>query len=124
MKWLHHPNLRKRPPAPSKGRGPVQVRIRRAFAASGAETLSSSQIYDWTHARRRHGRRKSMPYGIYSQTLRTLRTMCDPVARGSIVSGRPWLWRLREKPSSNSGKKSNDFKANKCSRLCYLPQVK
>jgi hypothetical protein len=97
MKWPHHPNLRKKPPALSKGRGPVQVRIRRAFIASGTEVLSSSAIYDWTHARRRRGRRKSMPYGIYSQTLRTLRTMCDPVARGSIVSGRPWLWRLREK---------------------------
>jgi hypothetical protein len=48
--WPHHPNLRKRPPAPSKGRGPVQVRIRRAFVASGAEVLSSSAIYDWTHA--------------------------------------------------------------------------
>jgi hypothetical protein len=94
MKWPHHPNLRKKPPAPSKGCGPVQVRIRRAFTASGAEVLSSSAIYDWTHARRR-GRHKSMPYGIYSQTLRTLRTMCDPVARDSIVSGRPWLWRLR-----------------------------
>jgi hypothetical protein len=30
MKWPHHRNLRNRPPTPSKGRGPVQVRIRRA----------------------------------------------------------------------------------------------
>jgi hypothetical protein len=37
MKWPHHRNLRNRPPTPSKGRGPVQVRIRRAFIASGAE---------------------------------------------------------------------------------------
>jgi len=66
MKWKDHPNLRKRPPAPSKGRGAVQVRIRRAFMASGAEVLSSSAIYDWTHARRRRGRHKSMPFGIYT----------------------------------------------------------
>ena len=46
MKWPHHRNLRNRPPTPSKGRGPVQVRIRRAFIASGAEVLSSTQIYD------------------------------------------------------------------------------
>jgi hypothetical protein len=104
MKWKGFPNLSKKPPSPSKGRGPVQVRIRRAFAASGTDVLSSSEIYDWTHARRRR-RRKSMPYGIYSQTLRTLRMMCDPVTRGSIISGRPWLWRLREKSSSNSGEK-------------------
>jgi hypothetical protein len=92
MKWPRHPNLRKRPPAPSKGRGPVQVRIRRAFVASGAELLSSSSIYDWTHSQRRR-RRKSMPFGIYSQTLRTLRTMCDPVAR--VPPYGAWLWRLR-----------------------------
>jgi hypothetical protein len=53
MKWPHHPNLRKRPRAPSKGRGPVQRAIRRAFSASGADVLTSSAIYDWTHARRR-----------------------------------------------------------------------
>jgi hypothetical protein len=100
-KWLRHPNLRKRPPAPSKGRGPVQVRIRRAFVASGGGALTSSAIYDWTHLRRR-GRRKSMPFGIYSMTLRTLRTMCDPIERASTI-GRPWIWRLREPVGSAVG---------------------
>jgi hypothetical protein len=33
MTWDDFPNLRRRPPTPSKGRGPVQVRIRRAFIA-------------------------------------------------------------------------------------------
>jgi hypothetical protein len=94
QKWDGYPNLRKRPPTPSKGRGPVQVRIRRAFMASGAEVLSTSAIYAWTHARRRHRHHKSMPLGIYSRTLRTLRMMCDPVERAPTI-GRPWLWRLR-----------------------------
>jgi hypothetical protein len=49
--------------------------------ASGAEVLTSSAIYDWTHARRRRVRRKSMPFGIYSRTFRTLRMMCEPVER-------------------------------------------
>jgi len=93
-KWQHHPNLRWRPHAPSKGRGPVQRAIRRAFTASGAEVLTSSAIYDWTHGRRRFGRLKSMPPGIYSRTRRTLRTMCEPVGRAP-TRGRPWLWRLR-----------------------------
>jgi hypothetical protein len=44
MKWNGYPNLSKRPPAPAKGRGPVQRAIRRAFAASGTEALSSSAI--------------------------------------------------------------------------------
>src|SRR5215468_3451913 len=51
-KWPHHPNLRKKPHAPSKGRGPVQRAIRRAFMASGAEVLNSTEIYDWAHGRR------------------------------------------------------------------------
>ncbi len=93
MKWKDHPNLRKRPRAPSKGRGPVQRAIRRAFAASGTEALTSSAIYDWAHIRRRRGRRKSMSFGIYSRTLRTLRAMCDPVERGPPHGA--WLWRLR-----------------------------
>jgi hypothetical protein len=94
MKWNDYPNLRKRPPAPAKDRGPVQRAIRRAFAASGTKALTSSAIYEWTHVRRRRGCCKSMPFGIYSRTLRTLRTMCDPVGRGPGI-GRPILWRLR-----------------------------
>jgi hypothetical protein len=58
MKWEHYPNLRRRPATPSKGRGPIQVRIRR-----------STQIYAWTHPRRRLGRRKPLPDGTYWGTL-------------------------------------------------------
>ena len=90
MKWAHHPNLRKRPRTPAKGRGSVQRAIKRAFAATSASALTSTQIYDWAHVRRR----KSMPFGVYSRTLRTLRAMCDPVGRGTSI-GRPILWRLR-----------------------------
>jgi hypothetical protein len=93
MKWPHHRNLRHRPPTPSKGRGPVQLRIRRAFIASGAEALSSTQIYDWTHSRRRQSRRKKLPFGVYWRTLKTLRAMCDPVER--VPPYVAWLWRLR-----------------------------
>jgi hypothetical protein len=94
MNRAFHLNLRKKPPAPSKGRGPVQRAIRRVFMASGAEVLNSTDIYDWAHGRRRFGRRKSMPFGVYSRTLRTLRAMCEPVGRAPTI-GRPWLWRLR-----------------------------
>jgi hypothetical protein len=69
------------------------VRIRRAFLASGAEVLSSSAIYDWTHSRRRCGRRKTLPTGIYWGTLQVLRTMCDPIER--VPPHGAWLWRLR-----------------------------
>jgi hypothetical protein len=69
--------------------------IERAFIASGAEVLSSAQIYSWTHARRRLGRRKTMPFGIYWGTLQALRATCDQVGRSDSVSGAPTLWRLR-----------------------------
>jgi hypothetical protein len=68
--------------------------IRRIFAASGTEALTSSAIYDWAHIRRRLGRRKSMPFGIYSRMLRTLRAMCDPIER--VPPHGAWLWRLRD----------------------------
>ena len=93
MKWAHHPNLRKRPRTPAKGRGSVQRAIKRAFAATSAPALTSTQIYYWAHVRHRLGRRKSMPFGVYSQTLRTLRAMCDPVER--VPPHGAWLWRLR-----------------------------
>jgi hypothetical protein len=84
-------NLRRRPLTPAKGRGRVQVRIRRAFIASAAETLTSSEIYNWAHVRRRLGRRKTLPDGIYSRTLRTLRVMCEPIER--VPPHGAWLWR-------------------------------
>jgi hypothetical protein len=94
MKWEHYPNLRRRPYAPAKNRGRVQVRIRRAFLASGAEVLPSSAIYNWAHVRRRLGRRKTLPDGVYSRTLRTLRAMCEPIER--VPPYGAWLWRLKD----------------------------
>ena len=67
MKWDGHPNLRKRPRTPAKGRGAVQRAIKRAFAATSASALTSTQIYDWAHVRRRLGRRKSMPAPHFSE---------------------------------------------------------
>ena len=94
MKWAEHPNLRKRPRTPAKGRGSVQRAIKRAFAATSASALTSTQIYDWAHVRCRLGSRKSMPFGVYSRTLRTLRAMCDPIER--VPPHGAWLWRLRD----------------------------
>ena len=88
-------NLRRKPLAPAAGRGAIQRAIRRAFIASGSEALPSSSIYDRAYVRRRLGRYKALPAGIYSRALRTLRTMCDPVGRSNSVSGAPILWRLR-----------------------------
>jgi hypothetical protein len=92
-KWPRQPNLRRRPPAPAKGNGRVQRQIRRAFTALGVEVLSATEIYDWTHPRRRMERR-AMRAGVYSRTRRTLRTMCEPVERVPPYGG--WTWRLKD----------------------------
>jgi hypothetical protein len=51
-KWPRHPNLRRRPHSPNKGKGRLQRQIARAFAVGGP-VLSSSQVYDWAFAGKR-----------------------------------------------------------------------
>lgn len=46
----NYPNLLLGPRAPNKGRGRLQVQIRRAFV--GREVLTSSEIYDSCYAKR------------------------------------------------------------------------
>jgi hypothetical protein len=107
-KWPHHPNLRKKSHAPSKGRGPVQRAIRRAFMATGAEVLTSSAIYDWTD----HRRRRMRP-GVTCRTRRTLRMMCEPVGRQRTFPF-AWIWRLKDGAEygqeATEGKKPNENK--------------
>jgi hypothetical protein len=88
-KWSQFPNLRKRPAAPAAGRGRIQVQVRRAFAVHGRE-VSSSQVYDWTHARNRR-----MTGGLVHSVRRILREIADPINRARTV-GRPWVWKLKQ----------------------------
>src|SRR5262249_38203521 len=105
MKWDGYPNLRKRPPTPAKARGSIQRAIRRAFAASGAEALTSAQIYDWGI--------RSAPAGSLQDTAGRRLFAGAADAPGDVLSGRPWherraavavatLWTINrcvEKPS-------------------------
>jgi hypothetical protein len=91
MKWPDHPNLRLRPHAPNKGRGRLQVQVRRAYIATGVDTLSASEIYDWTYARRR----QRMPTNLRWPVRRILRVIADPVGRADTI-GRPILWKLKQ----------------------------
>jgi hypothetical protein len=97
MKWRGHPNLQHRPHAPARGRGRLQVQIRRAFVAAGVDTLPASAVYDWCYAKRRlmHGKRLTLPHR--HSVWRILVTIADPVGRGTSI-GRPILWRLRDRP--------------------------
>jgi hypothetical protein len=87
MKWQHHPNLRLRPAKPALGRGRLQVQIRRAFLS--ADTQTSSAIYDWCFAGRRHRITTRHRYFVW----RLLVTIADPVAR--VPPYGAWLWRLK-----------------------------
>jgi hypothetical protein len=88
--WDFYPNLRRRPHSPNKNRGRLQVQIRRAFAVNGP-VLTSSQVYDWTHARKR-----DMDFRRWDRWAihRMLAAIADPIGRGS-TRGKPWVWRLR-----------------------------
>ena len=90
----------RRPPTPSKDRGPIQVRARRAFIGSGLEVMSTPQIAEWTHprgTRRRHA---------YRYLREVLERYCERVGRASTV-GKPVLWRLRSM-DGNMGKNEDD----------------
>jgi hypothetical protein len=62
-----------------------------------AEVLSATTIYDYTHGRRRMGRR-TMRWGVYTQTRRTLRTMCEPICK--VPPYGAWTWRLLDTPDA------------------------
>jgi hypothetical protein len=91
QKWQGYPNLLLRPHSPNRGRGRLQVQIRRAFA--GRPVLSSSQVYDTCYAKHRvFGQRISRRHRF--SVWRILCEVAEPVGRAPTI-GRPWLWRLR-----------------------------
>ena len=67
-----------RPPRPSLDRGPVRVRVRRAFVGSGLEVMSTSEIMQWT---RFYVRRQALSPGW---TQRPHRTWQDRLAQPAI----------------------------------------
>jgi hypothetical protein len=96
MKWINYPNLLRRPHSPNKGRGRLQVQIRRAFV--GREVLTSSEVYDHAYAKRRvAGQQIDRPYRW--SVVRILRTIADPIGRAQ-TAGRPRLWRLKQENTS------------------------
>jgi hypothetical protein len=87
--WSAYPNLRLRPHAPNKGRGRLQVQIRRAFV--GHCLLSSSQVFDYALVRVRGDFwRRRHRWSVH----RILRQIAEPIGRAPTI-GRPWLWRLK-----------------------------
>jgi hypothetical protein len=90
-KWPDHPNLRRRPHAPNKGRGRLQRQIRRAFV--GHCLLSSSEVYDWAYPRHRAWR-PSLSEAVRWSVHRILRQIAEPICK--VPPHNAWLWRLKE----------------------------
>jgi hypothetical protein len=89
-------NLRLRPAKPALGNGRLQRQVRRAFLALGGP-LSTSEILEWTYARKRMlGERISD--GHRWSVRRVCYAMCVPVGRAATI-GRPINWRLPEDSS-------------------------
>ena len=87
-RWESYPNLQRRPHAPAKGRGRLQVQIYRAFAVGGNE-LTSSQVYDWAYPRRRSQLSEAVRWSVH----RILLQLADRVRR--VPPHGAWLWRLK-----------------------------
>ena len=58
--------------------------------------LTSTDIYDWTHARRRKLSQLDR-HGVW----RVLREVAVPIGRATRI-GRPWIWRLKSAQSEPS----------------------
>jgi hypothetical protein len=94
MKY-RYANLERRPAAPARGRGRLQIQVRRAFLVSPTATVSASEIYTWAYPRRRLlERHKPLSQRLRWSVRRVLLQMgAVPVAR-SPKRGRPIIWRL------------------------------
>jgi hypothetical protein len=88
-RWARYPGLRMRPQTPNKGRGRIQVAVRRAFI--GHDVRTSSQVYDYALPRVRADLWRQMQR---CSVLRVLDQLCHRVGRdrahGAII------WKLKE----------------------------
>ena len=87
--WTRHPNLRLRPHAPNKGRGRLQIQVRRCFL--GYRFRTTSQVFDYALARvRGDAWRQRQRWSV----IRVLDQVAERVGRdrahGAII------WKLKE----------------------------
>ena len=80
--WAAYPNLRLRPAAPSKNRGPVQVAVRRCLDIHGG-VASSTQLYDFAHVRRRLRGQRLNQFMRWT-VIRAVRRIADPDGLGRV----------------------------------------
>jgi hypothetical protein len=84
-------------PAPSLGRGRVQIAAERVMLLAGDRLVSTSEVMAVAYARRML-RGLPLRRDDYRPAWRALERIAVRVKRSPIGSGRAWLWRLRNKP--------------------------
>jgi hypothetical protein len=94
--WDRYPGLRfPGHTSGNRGKGRIQIAVKRAFAAASTTTLTTSDVFDYALARHRDdGWRRQQRWSV----VRVLRAMCDPIGRdprhGAII------WRSRDGSSA------------------------
>jgi hypothetical protein len=80
----------------NRGKGHVQVGIRRAFIVDPDRAWSTTALMEWAFPLQLYrGRTASRHRMNYSRSIRRAAgEMCEKVERKG--RGRPWLWRLRK----------------------------
>ena len=88
-------NLSRRPPRPSRLRGPVQRGVWRAFIMSGRD-LTTSELMEFTHTLAMHrGKNSQRERENHCRSIRRAAVeIATQVGRGA-GRGRPRLWRLK-----------------------------
>jgi hypothetical protein len=86
-------NLSRRPPAPAKGNGHVQIGAERALIAHCGGPITTTTAMEWAYALRRH-QGKPIKTRHYRYMRRALGAIADRVGHG-LGPGRPWLWASR-----------------------------
>ena len=87
--WIRFPALRLGHMVGNRGRGRIQLAVRRAFI--GHDILTTSQVFDWCFVR---DRKVSWKRRHRWSVVRVLDQVAERVGRAPTI-GRPILWRLR-----------------------------
>jgi hypothetical protein len=89
--WSAYPGLRfPGHTAGSRGRGRIQLAVKRAFTAAGTSTLTTSDVFDYALVRvRGEGWRRRHRWSV----VRVLQQVADRVRK--VPPHGAWLWRLK-----------------------------
>jgi len=90
--WSRFPGLGFGHTVGNRGRGRIQLAVRRAFTASPTDVLSTTQVFEYALVRIRRDRWRHRNRWSVVRALRQVADRVGPVD----TPGRPWLWRAQD----------------------------